>query len=161
MFFLYSGMQEKVTQRVGWVENSTSPQAVWYQFEKIIYKQAACRSDSRIRHLFAEQGTHIALAYGQTSDSRIRPTRMMLPNCFYFVRLFLELVWRINAVWNFFQTAWLCFPHSKQNNAASLFLKMDAIRLPPPRGLLLSHGCFWRARWNRPRWCSWHWGTAP
>jgi hypothetical protein len=38
--------------------------------------------------LFAEQDTHIALADGQTSDSRIRPTRMMLPNCFYFVRLF-------------------------------------------------------------------------
>ena len=26
---MYSGMQEKVTQRVGWVENPTSPQAVW------------------------------------------------------------------------------------------------------------------------------------
>ena len=25
----YSGMQEKVTQRVGWVENPTVPQAVW------------------------------------------------------------------------------------------------------------------------------------
>ena len=25
---MYSGMQEKVTQRVGWVENPTSPQAV-------------------------------------------------------------------------------------------------------------------------------------
>ena len=59
-----------------------------YQLKKIIYKRAACRSDSRIRHLFAEQDTHIALADGQTSDSRIRPTRMMLPNCFYFVRLF-------------------------------------------------------------------------
>ena len=62
-----------------------------YPFEKIIYKQAACRSDSRIRHLFAEQGTHIALAVGRTSDSRIRPTRMMLPNCFYFVRLFFRM----------------------------------------------------------------------
>ena len=64
---------------------------VSYQFEKIIYKRAACRSDSRIRHLFAEQGTHIALAVGQTSDSRIRPTRMMPPNCFYFVRLFFRI----------------------------------------------------------------------
>ena len=64
---------------------------VLYQFKKIIYKRAACRSDSRIRHLFAEQGTHIALAVGQTSDSRIRPTWMMLPNCFYFVRLFFRI----------------------------------------------------------------------
>ena len=64
---------------------------VSYQFEKIIYKRAACRSDSRIRHLFAEQGTHIALAVGQSSDSRIRPTRMMLPNCFYFVRFFFSI----------------------------------------------------------------------
>ncbi|MBP8876172.1 MAG: hypothetical protein KBG52_07645, partial [Neisseria sp.] len=40
---------------------------------------------------FAEQGTHIALAVGQTSDSRIRPTRMVLPNCFYFVRLFFRM----------------------------------------------------------------------
>ncbi|MBP6393311.1 MAG: hypothetical protein KA279_02905, partial [Neisseria sp.] len=39
----------------------------------------------------AEQGTHIALAVGQTSDSRIRPTRMMLPNCFYLVRLFFRM----------------------------------------------------------------------
>ena len=62
-----------------------------YQLKKIIYKRAACRSDSRIRHLFAEQDTHIALADGQTSDSRIRPTRMMLPNCFYFVRLFFRI----------------------------------------------------------------------
>ena len=50
---------------------------------------AACRPGSRIRHLFAEQGTHIAWAVGQTSDSRVRPMQMMLPNCFYFVRLFL------------------------------------------------------------------------
>ena len=64
---------------------------VLYPFKKIIYKQAACRSDSRIRHLFAEQGTHIALAVGQTSDSRIRPTQMMLPNCFYFVRWFFRI----------------------------------------------------------------------
>ena len=62
-----------------------------YPFKKIIYKQAACRSDSRIRHLFAEQGTHNTLAVGQTSDSRSRPTRMMLPNCFYFVRLFFRI----------------------------------------------------------------------
>ena len=56
-----------------------------------LYKQAACRSDSRIRHLFEEQGTHIALAVGQTSDSRTRPTQMMLPNCFYLVRLFFRI----------------------------------------------------------------------
>ena len=56
--------------------------------KKIIYKQAAHRSDSRIRHLFAEQGTHIALADGQMSDSRIRPTRMVPSNGFYFVSLF-------------------------------------------------------------------------
>ena len=62
-----------------------------YPFKKIIYKQAVCRSDSRIRHLFAEQGTHIVLAVGQTSGSIIRPTRMMLPNCFYFVRLFFRI----------------------------------------------------------------------
>ena len=62
-----------------------------HPLKKIIYKQAACRSDSRIRHLFAEQGTHIALAVGQTSDSRIRPARMILPNCFYFVRLFFRI----------------------------------------------------------------------
>ncbi len=48
-----------MTQRVGWVENPTSRQI---PIQKIIYKQAACRSDSRIRHLFAEQGSHIALA---------------------------------------------------------------------------------------------------
>ena len=46
---------------------------------------AARRSDSWIRHLFVEQDTHIALADGQTSDSRIRPTRLVLSNCFYFV----------------------------------------------------------------------------
>ena len=54
-------------------------------------RSLARRSDSRIRHLFAEQGTHINLAAGQTSDSRIRPTRMMLPNGFYFVRLFFRI----------------------------------------------------------------------
>ena len=55
--------------------------------KKIIYKQAARRSGSRIRHLFVEQGTRIALAVGQTSDSRIRPTQMMLPNCFLFCKV--------------------------------------------------------------------------
>ena len=53
-----------------------------------ICAQSARRSDSWIRHLYVEQGTHIALAAGQMSDSRIRPTRMALPNCFYFVSLF-------------------------------------------------------------------------
>ena len=65
----------------------------------------ARRSDSWIRHLFAEQGTHIALAAGQTSDSRIRPTLMALSNCFYFVSLFF-LNW-YQAVWKLFRRPFL------------------------------------------------------
>ena len=82
-----------------------------YPFKKIIYKQAACRSDSRIRHLFAEQGSHIALALRPNVGFKnptyaddaaelllfckvifwIGITQMVRSNCFYFVRLFFRM----------------------------------------------------------------------
>ena len=121
-----------------------------------LYKQAACRSDSRIRHLFAEQGTHIALAVGQTSDSRIRPTRMMLPNCFYFVRLFFRVgIKRVYIqmgirVWNHFSS--ICFAYQK----GRLKLFQTAF-LPLAIAFTTLSQCFrtdsgYSLLWCRPRW---------
>ena len=103
------GFQPNKSACVGMKTDLSLAKAVWIFFQTAYsinsihahrQNRSACRSDSRIRHLFAEQGTHIALADGQMSDSRIRPTRMMLPNCFYFVRLFFRIgIKRLLRVW--------------------------------------------------------------
>ena len=59
--------------------------------ERLQYLRELLERKATVLKSIEEQGTHIALAVGRTSDSRIRPTQMMLPNCFYFVRLFFRI----------------------------------------------------------------------